>query len=65
MTLSLITGGAGFIGSNLVGRLIDQSNNIIVLDNLITSDPKNVEQYKNLENFTFIEKNRDFERDKN
>jgi len=51
----LITGGAGFIGSNLVGRLIDQSNNIIVLDNLITSDPKNVEQYKNLENFTFIE----------
>ena len=50
-----ITGGAGFIGSNLVGRLIDQSNNIIVLDNLITSDPKNVEQYKNLENFTFIE----------
>ena len=51
----MITGGAGFIGSNLVGRLIDQSNNIIVLDNLITSDPKNVEQYKNLENFTFIE----------
>tara|TARA_B100001121_G_scaffold171665_1_gene149855 strand:+ start:294 stop:1217 length:924 start_codon:yes stop_codon:yes gene_type:complete len=51
----LITGGAGFIGSNLVGRLIDQSNNIIVLDNLITSDPKNIEQYKNLENFTFIE----------
>ncbi len=51
----MITGGAGFIGSNLVGRLIDQSNNIIVLDNLITSDPKNIEQYKNLENFTFIE----------
>tara|TARA_B100000674_G_C37832464_1_gene911212 strand:- start:32 stop:955 length:924 start_codon:yes stop_codon:yes gene_type:complete len=51
----LITGGAGFIGSNLVGRLIDQSNNIIVLDNLITSDPINIEQYKNLENFTFIE----------
>ena len=51
----MITGGAGFIGSNLVGRLIDQSNNIIVLDNLITSDPINIEQYKNLENFTFIE----------
>ena len=35
--------------------MIDQSNNIIVLDNLITSDLKNIEQYKNLENFTFIE----------
>lgn len=36
-------------------RLIDKSNKIIVLDNLITSDSKNIEQYKNLENFTFIE----------
>ncbi len=35
--------------------MIDRSNNIIVLDNLITSDLKNIEQYKNLENFTFIE----------
>jgi len=38
-----------------VKRLIDKSNKIIVLDNLITSDSKNIEQYKNLENFTFIE----------
>ena len=41
----LITGGAGFIGSHLVGQLIEKSNQIIVLDNLITGNLKNIEKY--------------------
>ena len=33
----LVTGGAGFIGSNLVSKLIEKKNNkIVVLDNLST-----------------------------
>jgi len=34
----LISGGAGFIGSNLINNLLKDSNNIIVIDNLITGD---------------------------
>ena len=51
----LITGGAGFIGSHLVGQLIEKSNQITVLDNLITGDLKNIEKYKEFSNFKFVE----------
>ena len=51
----LITGGAGFIGSHLVGQLIEKSNQIIVLDNLITGNLKNIEKYKKFSNFKLIE----------
>lgn len=38
----LVTGGAGFIGSNLVDRLIDNGHEVTVLDNLSTGDVRNV-----------------------
>ncbi|MDR2835153.1 MAG: SDR family oxidoreductase [Bacteroidales bacterium] len=51
----LITGGAGFIGSNLIEKLIKQNNNIICLDNLSTGDINNIKEFFNLSNFQFVE----------
>ncbi|HJM47147.1 MAG TPA: NAD-dependent epimerase/dehydratase family protein [Candidatus Marinimicrobia bacterium] len=38
----LVTGGAGFIGSNLVDRLIDDDHDVIVIDNLSTGKIENI-----------------------
>jgi UDP-N-acetylglucosamine 4-epimerase len=51
----LITGGAGFIGSNLIERFIGQNNEIVCLDNLATGKLKNIRPYFDHDKFTFIE----------
>ncbi len=51
----LITGGAGFIGSNLVDRLLEQNNKVICLDNFATGKRENLEQALQHPNFTLIE----------
>ena len=51
----LITGGAGFIGSNLIKRLISFDEEIICLDNLQTGNISNIKPWLNHKNFTFIE----------
>lgn len=38
----LVTGGLGFIGSNLVDRLIKDGHQVVVIDNLSTGDIKNI-----------------------
>jgi len=38
----LVTGGAGFIGSNLVDKLIDEGHEVGIIDNLSTSDKSNI-----------------------
>lgn len=38
MTLSLVTGGGGFIGSNIAQRLLERGDDVIVFDNFITGD---------------------------
>jgi len=42
----LVTGGAGFIGSHLVDRLLDDGHNVIVLDNFSTGRIQNLEHLK-------------------
>lgn len=49
----LITGAAGFLGSHLCDRFIDEGFEVIGMDNLITGDLKNIEHLFALKQFTF------------
>lgn len=51
----LITGGAGFIGSNLVGYLLEKGFYVRVLDNLATGNIENIRPFLSNPNFEFIE----------
>ena len=51
----LVTGGAGFLGSHLCERLLNQGHNVICLDNLYSSEKDNIFSLINNPNFTFIE----------
>ena len=50
----LVTGGAGFIGSHLCDKLIEQGNIVICLDNLLTGSQKNIAHLLSSKNFFFI-----------
>jgi len=51
----LITGGAGFIGSHLAERLLDEGLEVVAVDNFITGSAKNIEAIT-ADRFTFIER---------
>jgi UDP-glucose 4-epimerase len=51
----LVTGGAGFIGSHLSERLIDNGHKVVVLDNLSTGRISNLAALSENENFRFIQ----------
>ena len=53
----LITGAAGFIGSNLTKRLLEEGNFVIGLDNFYTGQKANIENFLNNKNYKFIEHN--------
>jgi len=50
----LITGGAGFVGSNLVDRLMMEGHEVIVLDNMFTGRKKNVQHWIGHPSFQMI-----------
>ena len=43
---SIITGGAGFIGSNLTDHLIKVGHKVIVLDNFVSGKKENLSHHK-------------------
>ena len=51
---NLITGGAGFIGSNLVEKLINKGEEVICMDNLSSGLKKNIEKWLDHPRFKFI-----------
>ncbi|MCH3883119.1 MULTISPECIES: SDR family oxidoreductase [Tenacibaculum] len=51
----LVTGGAGFIGSNLCETLLDKGNQVVCLDNFATGKRENVSHLHENVNFTLIE----------
>ena len=51
----LVAGGAGFLGSNLCKKLVDEGNFVICLDNLFTGRMQNIENLIEKDNFEFIE----------
>ena len=51
----LVTGGAGFIGSNLCEELLKLGNKVVCLDNFTTGKRQNLEKILNNKRFTVIE----------
>ncbi|MEK6715180.1 MAG: UDP-glucuronic acid decarboxylase family protein [Candidatus Omnitrophota bacterium] len=54
---ALVTGGAGFIGSHLCGRLIGDGFKVICMDNLLTGRLSNIKHLFKDKNFKFIKHN--------
>ncbi|WP_025665455.1 SDR family oxidoreductase [Aquimarina megaterium] len=51
----LVTGGAGFIGSNLLERLLKQDNEVVCLDNFSTGKRENIIEFDKHKSFKLIE----------
>ncbi len=51
---ALVTGGAGFLGSHLCERLLDEGCSVVCMDNLITGSLRNIEHLFGREGFVFV-----------
>jgi nucleoside-diphosphate-sugar epimerase len=52
---SLVAGGAGFIGSHLCARLLDEGHDVVCVDNLVTGDARNVAHLRANPRFRFVQ----------
>jgi len=50
----LVTGGAGFLGSHLIDRLLDQGHEVLCADNLFTGTKRNIEHLYDNPRFEFV-----------
>src|SRR3981189_3327905 len=55
--VSVVTGGAGFLGSHLTDRLLAEGHRVIAIDNLITGHLNNIAHLSGNENYRFIKHN--------
>src|SRR5438477_10362811 len=55
--VSVVTGGAGFLGSHLTDRLLAEGHRVIAIDNLITGNAANIGHLAGSENYRFIKHN--------
>ncbi|MBI4026129.1 MAG: SDR family oxidoreductase [Verrucomicrobia bacterium] len=53
-TISIVTGGAGFLGSHLCDRLLAEGHSVVAMDNLITGNMNNLAHLAGQERFRFI-----------
>jgi len=51
----VVTGGAGFIGSHLCARLLEDGHSVLCVDNLLTGSELNIEPLRNNSRFTFLQ----------
>jgi dTDP-glucose 4,6-dehydratase len=54
MTTSIVTGGAGFLGSHLCERLLAEGHRVVAVDNLITGNRTNIARLEGRADFRFI-----------
>lgn len=50
----LVTGGAGFLGSHLIDRLLDRGDEVLCVDNLFTGDKSNIDHLASHPRFEFM-----------
>ncbi len=57
MAITIVTGGAGFLGSHLCESLLNQGHEIICIDNLITGAQRNIKHLTKNQMFSFVQHN--------